>query len=588
MGTVFKKTVTKPLPAGAKLIVRKEQRLAEWVDAKQKRRTAPVTTGRDGTDRIVITTRTYTAKYRDGSGIVKEVATGCRDESAARSILTKLERRAELVKGEVLTAAEDAVIDHQNTPLADHIAAFIDHQKAKGIVCCRVDNTRSQLRRVVRECGFRRLADLDTSVLERWLIHRKDEGMSAGTRNQYRASWVTFCNWCITTKPARLLSNPFASVPKADEKADVRRQRRALTEDELTRLLDATRRRPLLDRMTVTKGPRKGEVCAKLRPAVQHRLERLGRERALIYKTLVLTGLRRNELASITVGQLDLDTDPPYLILEAADEKNRQGSTLPLRADLAADLCQWLADKATALQEARGRVATVRFDSKHQKHRERNTSDSADREGQFCLQLTAVPTLPADTPLFTVPAGLVRILDRDLRLAGIPKRDERGRTVDVHALRTTFGTLLSKAGVAPRTAQAAMRHSTIDLTMNVYTDPKLLDVAGAMEALPALPLGDGKQTAANVLSATGTDDLTSSQFAPKFAPATGKSRTLQSIVVKAASEAEKQRLTDEIDQSACVVNRKGPPTTAVNGPCEWAARDLNARLLPCEDSALTN
>ena len=33
-----------------------------------------------------------------------------------------------------------------------------------------------------------------------------------------------------------------------------------------------------------------------------------------------------------------------------------------------------------------------------------------------------------------------------------------------------------------------MRHSTIDLTMNVYTDPKLLDVAGAVESLPSLPL----------------------------------------------------------------------------------------------------
>jgi len=31
-----------------------------------------------------------------------------------------------------------------------------------------------------------------------------------------------------------------------------------------------------------------------------------------------------------------------------------------------------------------------------------------------------------------------------------------------------------------------MRHSTIDLTMNVYTDPRLLDVAGAAEALPGL------------------------------------------------------------------------------------------------------
>src|SRR5208282_1629135 len=112
MGSVFKKTATKPLPAGAKIIVRKGQRIAEWLDAKQKRRTAPVTIGKDGTDRIVITSRTYTAKYRDGSGLVQEVATGCRDESAARSLLTELERRAARVKGKILTAAEDRMIDH--------------------------------------------------------------------------------------------------------------------------------------------------------------------------------------------------------------------------------------------------------------------------------------------------------------------------------------------------------------------------------------------------------------------------------------------------------------------------------------------
>ncbi len=33
-----------------------------------------------------------------------------------------------------------------------------------------------------------------------------------------------------------------------------------------------------------------------------------------------------------------------------------------------------------------------------------------------------------------------------------------------------------------------MRHSKPDLTANIYTDPKLLDVAGAIEALPALNL----------------------------------------------------------------------------------------------------
>ena len=43
--------------------------------------------------------------------------------------------------------------------------------------------------------------------------------------------------------------------------------------------------------------------------------------------------------------------------------------------------------------------------------------------------------------------------------------------------------------MSPRTAQAAMRHSDVNLTMGTYTDPKLLDVAGAMESLPALPIG---------------------------------------------------------------------------------------------------
>ena len=43
MGTVYKKTFTKPLPTGAKIIVRKGKRLAEWKDAKGKTRTAPLT-----------------------------------------------------------------------------------------------------------------------------------------------------------------------------------------------------------------------------------------------------------------------------------------------------------------------------------------------------------------------------------------------------------------------------------------------------------------------------------------------------------------------------------------------------------------
>ncbi len=110
--------------------------------------------------------------------------------------------------------------------------------------------------------------------------------------------------------------------------------------------------------------------------------------------------------------------------------------------------------------------------------------------------------LPACTRLFNIPSALARILDRDLAAAGIPKRDERDRVVDVHALRVTLGTHLCAAGVPLRTAQAVLRHSKPELTANIYTDPKLLDVAGAIDALPELAI---EPEAAETLAAAPTD-----------------------------------------------------------------------------------
>ncbi len=99
-------------------------------------------------------------------------------------------------------------------------------------------------------------------------------------------------------------------MPKADEKADPRRQRRALTAEELTRVLAVAAVRPMTDARTVRRGKRKGESYADLRPETVMRLIRLGRERALIYKTLLLTGLRKGELSSLTVAHLNLEPGP--------------------------------------------------------------------------------------------------------------------------------------------------------------------------------------------------------------------------------------------------------------------------------------
>jgi hypothetical protein len=43
-----------------------------------------------------------------------------------------------------------------------------------------------------------------------------------------------------------------------------------------------------------------------------------------------------------------------------------------------------------------------------------------------------------------------------------------------------------------------MRHSSLNLTMKVYADPQLLDVAGAMERLPELEAGEQGKNAAGI------------------------------------------------------------------------------------------
>ena len=105
--------------------------------------------------------------------------------------------------------------------------------------------------------------------------------------------------------------------------------------------------------------------------------------------------------------------------------------------------------------------------------------------------------------LFSIPDKLVRVLNRDLAAAGIAKIDDRGESIDVHALRHTFSTMLHRAGVSPSVAQAAMRHSDIRLTMKTYNHLGMMDVSGAVALLPGIA---GNLFQSEAMSATGTDD----------------------------------------------------------------------------------
>jgi hypothetical protein len=169
MGTVFRKTVTRALPPNAETFTRKGERWARWKDHKGKTRTAALTVGEDGSERISVESPCYVAKFRDGAGVVRVVSTGCKDETAARQVLADLERKAELVRSGVMSATEAAIGRHQTTPLDDHIAAYLTYLESSGACAEHRTERRRQLRCIARDCGFSRLADLERGALESWL-----------------------------------------------------------------------------------------------------------------------------------------------------------------------------------------------------------------------------------------------------------------------------------------------------------------------------------------------------------------------------------------------------------------------------------
>jgi hypothetical protein len=115
--------------------------------------------------------------------------------------------------------------------------------------------------------------------------------------------------------------------------------------------------------------------------------------------------------------------------------------------------------------------------------------------------------------------------------------------------------------------------------MGVYTGPRLLDVRGALDVLPALPLDDTAKRP-EAARATGTDGLR--QFAPAFAPSADFSGTPLSFPGKTAGGAMGDGAGAASDETTVFVNEKGPLSSTDNGPSLWALRVSNPRPPGCK------
>ncbi len=389
-------------------------------------------TGKNG-KKVTKKSKYWYVDYKTADGTRKRVK-GFKDKTATAQLAVELEREAELASRGIV----DKYKEHRNRPLSEHLEDFWhslgDTKHGR--------HTYHTVQKILDACGFRVWNDIQASKVWSYLKRQKANKEISDRTFCFRLKAVKqFCKWMVEDQ--RAVESPVTHL-KAEAIVERERERRALGPEELRRLLHVT-------------------VSAPRRFGMD------GLSRALLYRLAAETGLRRGELASLSVSSIDFENNS--LSVKPKDTKNKKTATVPLRSDTVA-----------------------------------------------CFREHTATRLPSAL-LFNVPDKTAKMLYADLELAGIPVEDEQGRVVDFHALRHTAGTLLAASGAHPKVAQTIMRHSDINLTMGLYTHILRGQESQAIENLPDL-----SWQMEETQKATGTDDSTRAYKKLTKKPVSGRNR----------------------------------------------------------------
>ncbi len=304
--------------------------------------------------------------------------------------------------------------------LDEHLADYEISLRARENSREYVGQTIKRLNKMIQGCQFRYWSDIKGSKLEQFIAGLKvgkNRPASALTKNYYLNVMKGFCRWAV--RDGRFPSSPIEYLRPIDGRKvrnDQRRKRRPLSANEVRQLLNKTTAGPMRYGMT-------------------------GRERAMLYRMAVETGLRSSELRSLTKASCELDGLEPVVRVSGSFTKNKEPAAILLRAETASDLKVYLANQT------------------HESH------------------------------VFRMPKkyNVIVMMRSDLKEADIHHQTRDGH-VDFQSLRHTCGSLLAAAGVYPKIIQRIMRHSTIALTMDRYAHTYRGDEAAAIAKLPNLSL----------------------------------------------------------------------------------------------------
>ncbi len=349
---IYRPAYSKPLPAGSKIKQDKAGKYIVQTDRQGQPKKARVLDTPQGL-RISIESSFYTIVFRDHAGTERRLQ-GYRDKAATDILAENIGKVVyHRQQGEVLPARLQEWADSLPENIHSQLASFGMVKSRRVVVSQALEElltlfeqhlavkrqrdakyimeTCTKLRRTFKGCGFTTFTDIDDVVLDKYLLGlRKDKNLSTRTLNGYLGAAQQFARFAVRVlKVAK--SSPLECMEGfGSEAADRRRQRRALTAQEVQKLLTTTH------------------------ASEDERYGMDGAERALLYRFALTTGLRANEIRTLRVEHVDLD-DPegPVLYVEAAYSKHRERDVLPVHRELVEPLRRFI--------QQRGKLPTAKL-----------------------------------------------------------------------------------------------------------------------------------------------------------------------------------------------------------------------------------
>jgi integrase/recombinase XerD len=382
----------------------------------------------------------YWGQFKDALGRLRRVPLAV-DKFAAQAMLNELVKKVEREVAGLVDPADE----QRKRPLYKHVAEFHAYLVNRGISEKQVMETIRKLQKMIDERKWRSIPDISATGALEYLGNLRREGLSAQTYNHYLKAAKQFTRWMVRDR--RTPVDPLAHLTRLNVKTDRRHDRRALSDEEFVRLVEAAR-----SSTRMIEG-----IC--------------GADRAVMYILASWTGFRKGEIGSLTLRSLRLDDNPPTATVAACFSKHRREDTQVLHPELVILLKEWLTTKKQLgsdqiLFPVCNRVPGC-WDRKTHKMIERDLMAARDKwlEDEKDEKKKAAKT-QSDFLCYCNHDGLF---------------------ADFHSMRHLFITSLERAGIRPKMAQVLARHSDIRLTLGVYTHVELHDQTAAIGALPGPP-----------------------------------------------------------------------------------------------------